>query len=288
MDEMKEPRVQTLSMWRRFRSRLWLGLPLLLLPWQIAAAQDSRYIVMASTTSTEQSGLFGHLLPQFTKATGIDVRVVAQGTGQAIDMGRRGDADILFVHDQPAEEKFVAEGNGLKRQAVMYNDFVVVGPKADPAGVEGSDVAVAFTKIAATGAAFVSRGDRSGTNAAELRYWKAAGIDIAAAQPSGYKACGCGMGADLNIAASSNAYTLTDRGTWLSFKNRGDLAVLVQGDKRLFNQYGVIVVNPARHPHVKVELAQKFADWVVSKAGQDAIASYKVGGEQLFFPNANP
>ena len=279
MTEMKQ---QT----RSIRRWLWLGLPVLLVAWQIAAAQD-KYIVMASTTSTEQSGLFGHLLPQFTKATGIDVRVVAQGTGQAIDMGRRGDADILFVHDKPAEEKFVAEGNGLKRQAVMYNDFVVVGPKADPAGAKGSDVAAAFTKIAATGTPFVSRGDRSGTNAAELRYWKAAGIDIAAAQPAGYKACGCGMGADLNIAASSNAYTLTDRGTWLSFKNRGDLAVLVEGDKRLFNQYGVIVVNPAKHPHVKVGPAQAFADWVVSKAGQDAIGAYQVGGEQLFFPNAD-
>ena len=266
--------------------RLWLGLPALLLAWQIAAAQDP-YIVMASTTSTEQSGLFGHLLPQFTQAAGIAVRVVAQGTGQAIDMGRRGDADILFVHDRPAEEQFVAEGHGLKRQAVMYNDFVVVGPQADPAGVKGSDVAAAFTKIAAGGAPFVSRGDRSGTHAAELRYWKAAGVDIAAARPAGYKACGCGMGADLNIAASSSAYTLTDRGTWLSFKIRGDLAVLVEGDKRLFNQYGVIVVSPARHPHVKAALAQRFADWVVSKAGQDAIASYKVGGEQLFFPNAD-
>ena len=266
--------------------RVFGAVAFLLLASQGAIAQD-KFIVMASTTSTEQSGLFGHLLPQFTKATGIDVRVVAQGTGQAIDMGRRGDADILFVHDKPAEEKFVAEGNGLKRQAVMYNDFVVVGPKADPAGVKGSDVAAAFTKIATTGAPFISRGDRSGTNAAELRYWKAAGVDIAAARPAGYKACGCGMGPDLNIAASSNAYTLTDRGTWLSFKNRGDLAVLVEGDKRLFNQYGVIVVNPAKHPHAKVGLAQAFADWVVSKAGQDAIGAYQVGGEQLFFPNAD-
>ena len=266
--------------------RLIGALFFLLLALQGATAQD-KYIVMASTTSTEQSGLFGHLLPLFTKDTGIGVRVVAQGTGQALDMGRRGDADILFVHDKAAEEKFVADGWGLKRRPVMYNDFVVVGPKADPAGVKGSDVAAALTKIAAAGAPFISRGDRSGTNAAELRYWKAAGVDIAATKPAGYKECGCGMGPDLNMAASSNAYTLTDRGTWLSFKNRGDLVVPIEGDKQLFNQYGVIVVNPAKHPHVKVDLAQAFSDWVTSSAGQQAIASYKVSGEQLFFPNAD-
>ena len=250
-----------------------------------AQAQD-RFIVMSSTTSTEQSGLFGHLLPVFRKATGIDVRVVAQGTGQALDMGRRGDADILFVHDQVAEEKFVAAGFGLERKPVMYNDFVVVGPKADPAGVRGKDVVEALKKLAASKAEFVSRGDKSGTHAAELRYWTAAGVDIAAAKPAGYKECGCGMGPALNIAASTNAYVLADRGTWLSFRNRADLAVLVEGDRRLFNQYGVIVVNPARHPHVKKDLAQAFADWVVSPAGQQAIADYKIGGEQLFFPNA--
>ncbi len=252
-----------------------------------AQAQQAPFIVMASTTSTEQSGLFSHLLPAFTKETGIEVRVVAQGTGQALDMARRGDADIVFVHDQPAEEKFVAEGFGLKRQAVMYNDFVLVGPKADPAGVKGKDVSAAMGKLAAAGAPFVSRGDKSGTHAAELRFWKQAGVDMAAAKPAGYKECGCGMGPALNIAASSGAYVLADRGTWLSFKNRGDLAILVEGDKKLFNQYGVIVVNPAKHPHVKVKEAQRFADWVVSPAGQSTIAAYKINGEQLFFPNAN-
>ena len=250
-----------------------------------AWAQD-KSIVMASTTSTEQSGLFGHVLPEFRKATGIDVRVVALGTGQALDMGRRGDADILFVHDQAAEEKFVAEGFGIARSPVMYNDFVIVGPKSDPAGVKGKDVVEALKKLAASKDAFVSRGDKSGTHAAELRYWKAAGVDAPAGKVAGYKECGCGMGPALNIASSTNAYALTDRGTWLSFKNRGDLAVLVEGDKRLFNQYGVIVVNPAKHPHVKKDLAQAFADWIVAPAGQATIAGYKVGGEQLFFPNA--
>lgn len=251
-----------------------------------AQAQD-KFIVMSSTTSTEQSGLFGHLLPVFKKASGIDIRVVAQGTGQALDMGRRGDADIVFVHDQAAEEKFVADGFGLERRPVMYNDFVVIGPKSDPAGVKGKDVVEALKKLAAGKAEFVSRGDKSGTHAAELRYWKAAGIDIAAARPAGYKECGCGMGPALNIAASTGAYVLADRGTWLSFRNRADLAVLVEGDRRLFNQYGVIVVNPAKHPHVKKDLAQAFADWVVSPAGQQTIAGYRIGGEQLFFPNAD-
>ena len=250
-----------------------------------ALAQD-KFIVMASTTSTEQSGLFAHLLPAFKQASGIDVRVVAQGTGQALDMGRRGDADVLFVHDQAGEEKFVADGFGFERRAVMFNDFVVVGPKADPAGARGGDVVEALKKLAATKEPFVSRGDKSGTHAAELRYWKAAGIDAPAGAMPNYKECGCGMGPALNIASSTNAYALTDRGTWLAFKNRGELAVLVEGDKRLFNQYGVIVVNPARHPHVKRDLAQAFADWVVSPAGQATIASYKIGGEQLFFPNA--
>ncbi|WP_043460574.1 substrate-binding domain-containing protein [Azohydromonas australica] len=251
-----------------------------------AQAQQAPFIVMASTTSTEQSGLFGHLLPAFTKETGIEVRVVAQGTGQALDMARRGDADIVFVHDQPAEEKFVAEGFGIKRQAVMYNDFVLVGLKADPAGVRGKDVAAAMGKLATAGAPFISRGDKSGTHSAELRFWKQAGEDMAASKPAGYKECGCGMGPALNIAASSGAYVLADRGTWLSFKNRGDLSILVEGDKKLFNQYGVIVVNPAKHAHVKVKEAQRFADWVVSPAGQSTIAAYKINGEQLFFPNA--
>ena len=252
----------------------------------LAQAQD-KFIVLASTTSTEQSGLFKHLLPLFTQASGIEVRVVAVGTGQALDMGRRGDADALFVHDQPAEEKFVAEGFGLPRRAVTYNDFVLIGPKADPAGVRGNDIAAALKRLGAAGSGFVSRGDKSGTHSAELRQWKLAGIDLAAAKPAGYKECGCGMGQALNIAASTNAYVLSDRGTWLNFKNRGDLGIVVEGDKQLFNQYGVIVVNPAKHPHVKKELAQAFSDWVVSRDGQAAIASYKIGGEQLFFPNAN-
>jgi tungstate transport system substrate-binding protein len=249
-----------------------------------AQAQNDKFIVMASTTSTEQSGLFSHLLPEFTRATGIAVRVVALGTGQALDMARRGDADVVFVHDQAAEEKFVAEGWGLKRSAVMYNDFVIVGPKDDPAHAKGKDVTAALGRIAAANATFVSRADKSGTHSAELRYWKAAGI--AAPAFANYEQCGCGMGPALNIAASKNAYALTDRGTWLSFKNRADLAVLVEGDRRLFNQYGVMVVNPAKHPHVKKELAQAFADWVVSPAGQASIAAYKIDGQQLFFPNA--
>ena len=253
-----------------------------------AQAQAPRFMVMASTTSTEQSGLFAHLLPAFKQASGIDVRVVALGTGQALDTARRGDADVVFVHDQVAEERFVAEGFGLKRQAVMYNDFILVGPKADPAGVKGRDIAQALGKLAARKEGFVSRGDKSGTHAAELRFWRTAGVDVAANKPAGYAECGCGMGPALNIAASKNAYVLTDRGTWLNFKNRGDLAVLVEGDQRLFNQYGVMVVNPAKHVHVKADLAQAFVDWVVSPAGQASIAAYKIGGEQLFFPNAKP
>jgi len=243
---------------------------------------------MASTTSTEQSGLFTYLLPEFKKASNIDVKVVAVGTGQAIDMGRRGDADVLFVHDQVAEEKVVAEGFAVKRFAVMYNDFVLVGPAADPAKTKGKDIADALKKLSAANANFVSRGDKSGTHAAELRYWKMAGIDTPSDKPVfvNYKACGCGMGPALNIAASSGAYVLADRGTWLSFKNRADLTVLVQGDTRLFNQYGVLVVNPAKHPQTKVAGAQKFVDWVTSPAGQGVIAAYKIGGEQLFFPNA--
>ncbi len=241
-------------------------------------------IVMASTTSTEQSGLFAHLLPAFTQATGVQVKVVALGTGQAIDMGRRGDADVLFVHDQVAEEKIVAEGFALKRFAVMYNDFVLVGPAADPAKTRGKDIAAALAKLSAANAAFVSRGDKSGTHAAELRFWKL--TPAPDARGTGYKECGCGMGPALNMASATGAYVLTDRGTWLSFKNRGDLQVLVEGDSRLFNQYGVMVVNPARHPHAKAADAQKFVDWVTSAPGQATIAAYKIDGQQLFFPNA--
>ena len=241
-------------------------------------------IVMSSTTSTEQSGLFGYLLPEFKKATGIDIKVVALGTGQALDMARRGDADVVFVHDQAAEEKFVAEGFGLKRFAVMYNDFVVVGPQADPANVKGNDIVAALKKISAGNAPFVSRGDKSGTHAAELRFWnQAALLDK---KGGGYKECGCGMGPALNIGASTDAYVLTDRGTWLNFKNRADLKVLVEGDAKLFNQYGVMVVNPAKHAHVKQADAQKFVDWIVLTNGQAVIAAYKIGGESVFFPNA--
>jgi tungstate transport system substrate-binding protein len=255
----------------------------------LPAQGQERFIVMASTTSTDQSGLFGHLLPAFTRETGISVRVVAQGTGQALATARKGDADVVFVHDREAEDKFVAEGFGLPRRDVMYNDFVVVGPKADPAGLAGTrDVVVGLQRIAQARQPFVSRGDKSGTHAAELRYWKQAGVDVEAAKASWYKESGSGMGPTLNIASAMNGYTLADRGTWLSFKNRGELAIVLQGDLRLFNPYGVIVVNPARHPHVKHEMAQRFADWVVSPTGQKAIADYKIGGEPLFFPNAKP
>ena len=240
-------------------------------------------LVMASTTSTEQSGLFQHLLPEFKKSTGVDVKVVALGTGQALDMGRRGDADILFVHDQVAEEKFVADGFGIKRLPVMYNDFVLIGPANDPAKVAGKEIMNALKNLSAANASFISRGDKSGTHAAELRYWKNANLEN---KGTGYKECGCGMGPALNIASSTDSYVLADRGTWLSFKNRGSMKILVEGDSRLFNQYGVIAVNPAKHPHVKVDVAQKFIDWVISPIGQSVIASYKIGGEQLFFPNA--
>jgi len=265
-----------------YRTRLqWLALAAWLWLGQGAQAQSS--LVMASTTSTEQSGLFSHLLPAFKQASGVDIKVVALGTGQALDMGRRGDADVLFVHDQAAEEKFVADGFGVKRFPVMYNDFVLVGPANDPAKTRGKDIVAALQKLASANANFISRGDKSGTHAAELRYWKLANLE---AKGSGYKECGCGMGPALNMGASMGAYVLTDRGTWLSFKNRQDLQILVEGDNRLFNQYGVMVVNPAKHPHVKADLAQKFVDWVISPQGQASIAAYKVGGEQLFFPNA--
>jgi len=251
-----------------------------------ARAQD-RFITVSSTTSTEQSGLFKHLLPIFEKKTGIQVRVVAVGTGQALDIGRRGDADVVFVHAKPLEEKFLSEGHGVKRLEVMYNDFVLIGPKADPAKVAGTkDIVTALQKIKAAQAPFVSRGDRSGTHFAELTLWKDAGIDIAKDKGPWYRDTGQGMGPALNTAAGMNAYILSDRGTWLSFKNRADLVIVVEGDKRLFNQYGVMLVNPAKHPKVKKEMGQAFIDWLVSPEGQKAIADYKIGGEQLFFPNA--
>ena len=252
-----------------------------------SAFAQERTITVASTTSTEQSGLFGYLLPRFTSATGIGVKVVAVGTGQALDIGRRGDADVVFVHDKSAEEKFLSEGFGVKRHDVMYNDFVLIGPKADPAHIAGGrDVAEALRKIADARAVFVSRGDRSGTHEAELRLWKESGVDLGAAKGVWYREIGQGMGAALNMASSANAYLLSDRGTWLSFKNRGDLAVLTEGDRRLFNQYGVMLVNPARHPGVKAGDGQSFIDWLISEEGQNTIAAYKVGGEQLFYPNA--
>jgi tungstate transport system substrate-binding protein len=249
-------------------------------------AAANEFITVASTTSTEHSGLFKHLLPAFTKATGIDVHVVAVGTGQALDMGRRGDADVEFVHNRIGEEKFLAEGWGVKRYPVMYNDFVIVGPASDPAHVKGLSLNAALQRIDHEKASFLSRGDKSGTNAAELRSWKAAGIDIAKDKGPWYKETGSGMGPTLNVASGMDAYTLTDRGTWLSFKNRGNLVVLVEGDKALFNQYGVMLVNPAKHPHVKREAGQKFIDWLLSPAGQANIAAYKIDGQQLFFPNA--
>ena len=253
------------------------------------ARADEKFITVASTTSTENSGLFGYLLPAFTKATGIEVRVVAVGTGQALKLGERGDADVVFVHDREAELKFVAAGYGVGRREVMYNDFIIVGPKSDPAQVMGTADAVgAFKKIAAAKATFLSRGDNSGTNAEELRLWADAGIDVKKEGQGWYRDTGSGMGATLNAAAGIGGYTLADRGTWLGFKNRGDLAIVVEGDKRLFNQYGVMLVNPARHPSVKVEWGQAFIDWLTAPAGQQTIAGYKINGEQLFFPNYKP
>ncbi|HEX6010543.1 MAG TPA: substrate-binding domain-containing protein [Geminicoccaceae bacterium] len=250
---------------------------------------DEKFIVVQSTTSTEQSGLFGHILPLFEGKTGIDVRVVAVGTGQAIKNARNGDGDVLFVHSKPDEEKFVADGFGVKRFDVMYNDFVVVGPKSDPAGVAGtSDVAAALKKVAEAEAPFVSRGDDSGTHKAELKLWQAAGVDPEAASGTWYRETGSGMGPTLNTAAGMGAYALTDRGTWLSFQNRGDLEIAVEGDAKLFNQYGVILVSPEKHPNVKADLGQQFVDWIVSPEGQRAIASYRIDGQQLFFPNAKP
>lgn len=249
-------------------------------------AQD-KSIVVSSTTSTTDSGLFNHILPLFKKKTGIDVKVVSQGTGQALDTGRRGDSDVVFVHARPQEEKFVADGFGVKRFPVMYNDFVLIGPNSDPAGIKGSkDIAAALKAIKGKSAPFISRGDKSGTHSAELNLWKVAGIDIAADKGPWYKEIGQGMGAALNTASASNAYVLADRGTWLSFKNRGDLEIVVEGDNRLFNQYGVILVNPERHPSVKKAEGQAFIDWLISSEGQKAIADYKINGNQLFFPNA--
>jgi tungstate transport system substrate-binding protein len=250
-------------------------------------AQD-KSIVVASTTSTQDSGLFGHILPLFKQKTGIEVKVVAQGTGQALDTGRRGDADVVFVHAKSAEEKFLTEGYGVKRYPIMYNDFVLIGPKSDPAGIKGmKDVGAALKAIMAKDAPFISRGDRSGTHIAEINLWKASGIDIEQEKGPWYKSVGQGMGAALNTAGAGNAYVLSDRGTWLSFKNKGDLEIVVEGDKKLFNQYGVMLVNPAKHPNVKKDLGQAFIDWLISPEGQKAIANYKINGEQLFYPNAD-
>jgi tungstate transport system substrate-binding protein len=253
----------------------------------LSAVAADRFITVASTTSTENSGLFRHLLPLFQRDTGIEVRVVAVGTGQAIELAQRGDADVLFVHHKPSEEKFVAERFGVTRFDVMYNDFVVVGPRTDPAGVQGmTDVAAALAQIAAKHAIFVSRGDDSGTHKLELSLWKAAGVDVAAASGTWYRAAGAGMGATLNTTSGLDAYSLTDRGTWISFKNRSNLAILIEGDSRLFNQYGVMLVNPKKHPHVKATDGQTFIDWLLSDKGQQAIAAFRIEGEQAFFPNA--
>jgi tungstate transport system substrate-binding protein len=255
--------------------------------WAAPASAEQKYITVASTTSTEQSGLFGFILPIFEKSSGIGVRVIALGTGQALDMARRGDADVVFVHDPAAERKFISEGYGIGHQDVMYNDFLLIGPKNDPARVAGGkDITAALRHLQTAQVPFVSRGDKSGTHAAELRLWKEAGIDMPAEKWPWYRETGSGMGPALNTASSMNAYILSDRGTWLSFKNRGELAIMVEGDKRLFNQYGVMLVNPIRHPHVKKDLGQVFLDWLVSPEGQLAIAQYTIGGQQLFFPNA--
>jgi tungstate transport system substrate-binding protein len=271
-------------------ARLWSLIAVILIGLGAAephALAEDRSIVVASTTSTQDSGLFGYLLPIFKARTGIDVKVVAQGTGQALDTARRGDADVVFVHAKAQEEKFVAEGYGVKRFDVMYNDFVLIGPKSDPAGIKGRDIETALKTIREKGASFVSRGDRSGTHTAELALWKQAGIDIATAKEAWYREIGQGMGAALNTANALNAYVLSDRGTWISFENRGDLEIVVEGDKRLFNQYGVMLVNPEKYPSVKKELGQTFVDWLISPEGQAVIAGYKIGGQQLFFPDAD-
>ena len=280
-----------MNLWSRICGIFAAGAILTALLCNEAAAQD-KSIVVASTTSTQDSGLFGYLLPIVKQKTGIDVKVLAQGTGQALDTARRGDADAVFVHAKSSEEQFLAEGFGVKRYPVMYNDFILIGPKDDPAGVKGKDILTALQTLKAKAAPFISRGDRSGTNIAELALWKEAGIDIANDKgPSDkgvwYKEIGQGMGAALNMASASNAYVLSDRGTWLAFQNRGDLAIVVEGDKRLFNQYGVMLVNPAKHPTVRKDLGQQFIDWLVSPEGQQAIAGYKINGQQLFYPNAS-
>jgi tungstate transport system substrate-binding protein len=257
------------------------------LPWSTSARAQDRSILVASTTSTQDSGLFGYLLPIVKQSTGIEVKVLAQGTGQALDTARRCDADVVFVHARSAEEKFLAEGYGVKRYPVMYNDFVLIGPRSDPAGIRGKDILTALHTIKARAAPFISRGDRSGTNIAELALWKEAGIEIENDKDRWYKEIGQGMGAALNMASASNAYVLSDRGTWLAFQNRGDLAIVVEGEKRLFNQYGVMLVSPARCPSVKKGLGQQFIDWLVSPEGQNLIAGYKINGQQLFYPNAN-
>jgi tungstate transport system substrate-binding protein len=269
----------------RFCSLALVGL-FLVLAGSAGACAEEKSIVVASTTSTQDSGLFGYLLPIFKKKTGIEVKVVAQGTGQALDTARRGDADVVFVHAKAQEEKFLAEGFAEKRFDVMYNDFVLVGPKADPAGIKGDDIETALRAIAAKGAPFVSRGDRSGTHVAELALWKQARVDPSSAKGGWYREIGQGMGAALNTANAMGAYVLSDRGTWISFANKGDLAIVVEGDKRLFNQYGVMLVNPQKFPHVKKEFGQAFVDWLISRDGQAAIAGYKIDGQQLFFPNA--
>jgi tungstate transport system substrate-binding protein len=270
------------------RGRHFTRIAVMILSFALApSVWAQRFITVASTTSTEQSGLFEHILPTFERGTGIQVRVVALGTGQALDLARRGDADVVFVHARSAEEKFLNEGHGVKRYPVMYNDFVLIGPKADPAGISGGkDTIEALLKIKNASTTFVSRGDRSGTHIAELDLWKLADVDIAAAKGPWYRETGQGMGPALNTASSMGAYVLADRATWLAFKNRGDLAILVEGDKRLMNQYGVMLVNPDKHPTVKHADGQAFIDWIVSPQGQNAIAEYKIGGEQLFFPNA--
>jgi tungstate transport system substrate-binding protein len=277
-----------MSRWPQFRKASFVGtiLSVTALICSQSYAQE-KSIVVASTTSTQDSGLFGYLLPIVKQKTGIVVKVLAQGTGQALDTARRGDADVVFVHAKSAEEKFLAEGWGVKRYPVMYNDFVLIGPKDDPAGVKGKDILTALQTIKAGAAPFISRGDRSGTNIAELALWKDAGVDITNDKGPWYKEIGQGMGAALNMASASNAYVLSDRGTWLAFKNRGDLTIVVQGDKRLFNQYGVMLVNPVKHPNVKQDLGQQFIDWLISPEGQNTIAGYKINGQQLFYPNAN-
>ena len=276
-----------MNLQRRHLLAISLAVATMVIAPRISPAQQ-KFIVVASTTSTEQSGLFNHLLPAFEKKSGIKVRVVAVGTGQALDLGRRGDADVVFVHDKPAEEKFVADGFGVRRLEVMHNDFILIGPKSDPAKARGRDIVEGLKKVAAMKAVFVSRADKSGTHAAELRYWRDAGIDIDRQKGAWYRETGAGMGPALNTASSMDAYILADRGTWLSFRNRGNLDVVVQGDTRLFNQYGVMLVNPAKHPHVKKDLGQSFIDWLISAEGQQIIAGYKINGEQLFFPNHKP